>query len=121
MDQAAMATYRQRLLESRGQLVQRIYALAETREGVTKPQIEFEDKAQAEAPAEMLEQLDEQSREEWEAIDAALARLEAGTYGTCDACGKAITTARLDVMPMARRCLACQQQSETARKGTSWS
>jgi DnaK suppressor protein len=115
-----MASYRQRLLERRAQLVHRIYDLAETREGVTEPQIEFGDKAQAEAPAEVLERLDEQNREEWEAIEAALARIEAGTYGTCDACGKAMTVARLDAMPMARRCLACQQQSEAERKGPSW-
>lgn len=112
MEQAALATYRQRLMERRGQLVHRIYDLAETREGVTEPQIEFGDKAQAEAPAEVLARLDEQSREEWEAIQAALERIEAGTYGTCDACGKAMTAARLDAMPMARRCLACQKKSE---------
>ncbi len=113
--QLDLAVYRRRLVERRAQLVQRIYALAATREGVTEPQIEFGDKVQAEAPAEVLARLDEQSREEWEAIQAALARIEAGTYGKCDACGKAMTAARLDAMPMARRCLACQKKSETER------
>jgi RNA polymerase-binding protein DksA len=120
MHQAEMATYRQRLIECRDQLVARIYTLAETREGVTEPQIEFGDKAQAEAPAEVLARLDEQSREEWEAIQVALARIEAGTYGSCEACGKTMTAARLEAMPMASRCLPCQQKRETERKGTSW-
>lgn len=120
MHEADMATYRQRLIERRDQLVARIYALGEAREGGTEPQIEFGDKVQAEAPAEVLARLDEQSRDEWEAIQVALARIEAGTYGTCAACGKTMTAARLEAMPMAQRCLACQKKRETERKGTSW-
>jgi len=40
-------------------------------------------------------------------IDAALARLEAGTYGTCEVCGEPIPEARLEARPVARRCVAC--------------
>lgn len=38
---------------------------------------------------------------------AALRRLEAGTFGKCEACGKAIAKARLEAMPHARYCVAC--------------
>ena len=40
-------------------------------------------------------------------IDAALARIEAGTYGTCTQCGAAIPEERLELRPFAGRCVAC--------------
>ena len=58
--------------------------------------------------------LDEQSRREWEAIQEALARMASGTYGDCTTCGKAIESARLEAMPMARRCTYCQEVAEKA-------
>ena len=42
-----------------------------------------------------------------EEIDAALARIEAGTYGVCAGCGTAIPEERLELRPMARSCVAC--------------
>ncbi|MGB8649497.1 MAG: TraR/DksA C4-type zinc finger protein [Mycobacteriales bacterium] len=47
---------------------------------------------------------------------AALARLDAGTYGTCIDCGQEIGEARLSFRPEAARCLACQEAFE-AREG----
>lgn len=41
------------------------------------------------------------------AVDAALARIEAGTYGTCVQCGAAIPEERLELRPFADRCVAC--------------
>ncbi len=46
-----------------------------------------------------------------EKIDHALARIEAGTYGTCEGCGVAIPAARLEVMPSATLCVECQASS----------
>lgn len=40
-------------------------------------------------------------------VDAALARLRDGSYGVCEGCGAAIPDGRLQVRPMARRCVAC--------------
>src|SRR5204863_5665681 len=40
-------------------------------------------------------------------IDAALGKLEAGTYGQCESCGEDIAEARLEAMPAARLCMAC--------------
>jgi RNA polymerase-binding transcription factor DksA len=41
------------------------------------------------------------------AVDAALARVEAGTYGTCVGCGGAIGAARLEARPVAATCISC--------------
>jgi DnaK suppressor protein len=40
-------------------------------------------------------------------IDNALAKIESGTYGTCERCGKPIGEARLEAMPAARLCIEC--------------
>jgi RNA polymerase-binding transcription factor DksA len=43
-------------------------------------------------------------------VDAALARIEAGTYGRCESCGNDIAPARLEALPHARLCISCQQK-----------
>ncbi|GAA4084743.1 TraR/DksA family transcriptional regulator [Actinomadura miaoliensis] len=43
-------------------------------------------------------------------IEAALARVDAGTYGLCEDCGEPISQARLEILPHARRCVLCQQR-----------
>jgi DnaK suppressor protein len=45
-------------------------------------------------------------------IDAALARLSAGTYGVCTGCGTDISPARLHASPDAPRCVHCQEAFE---------
>ena len=45
-------------------------------------------------------------------VENALARLGAGTYGTCTACGTQIPTARLEAYPTAKRCRPCQEGHE---------
>lgn len=40
-------------------------------------------------------------------IDAALARLAAGGFGVCEGCGEAMSPARLEARPSARRCVSC--------------
>jgi RNA polymerase-binding protein DksA len=48
-----------------------------------------------------------QARDHLAEVDAALARLGAGTYGTCERCGRPIATARLEARPVARTCIDC--------------
>lgn len=38
-------------------------------------------------------------------VEAALAKLDEGTYGTCEACGNPIADARLEAMPHTRFCI----------------
>jgi RNA polymerase-binding protein DksA len=40
-------------------------------------------------------------------IDAAVTRLDAGSYGTCEACGRPIGQDRLAARPAARTCITC--------------
>ena len=49
-------------------------------------------------------------------IDAALRRLEEGTYGDCFECGEEIAQARLRALPFAVRCKDCEEARETAEQ-----
>ncbi|HEY0586256.1 MAG TPA: TraR/DksA family transcriptional regulator [Pseudoduganella sp.] len=49
------------------------------------------------------------------AIDAALERLRAGTFGQCQRCGAAISAGRMQAQPSAATCLACQELAEGQR------
>jgi RNA polymerase-binding transcription factor DksA len=43
-------------------------------------------------------------------VQHALARLDTGTYGTCEQCGEAIPVERLEAIPSARQCVDCSGQ-----------
>ncbi len=52
-------------------------------------------------------------------IEAALARIEAGTYGVCERCGGPIGADRLRARPVTTFCIACkaEQEEQERRKG----
>lgn len=54
----------------------------------------------------------EQVEAELADIEHALERLEEGTYGICEACGKPIGDDRLEAVPAARFCLEDQDKAE---------
>lgn len=56
---------------------------------------------------EQVATLVRQTRTHVAEVDAALARLDAGTYGTCERCGRPIADERLAVRPTARTCVGC--------------
>jgi RNA polymerase-binding protein DksA len=61
---------------------------------------------------EMDYTLEENSESVLSAIDAALRRIEDGTYGTCQRCGKAISPERLEALPYAELCIDCKRLVE---------
>ncbi|MCD4527131.1 TraR/DksA C4-type zinc finger protein [Nocardioides sp. cx-173] len=48
-----------------------------------------------------------QASQHLDEVDAALERLRVGSYGACEACGRAIAAGRLEVRPTARTCVSC--------------
>ena len=50
-----------------------------------------------------------------EEIDRALHRMDIGTYGICERCGKKISVARLEALPFAALCIECKSREERRR------
>jgi DnaK suppressor protein len=53
--------------------------------------------------------LHDKAVKELELVEAALGRLDDGTFGTCLRCGNDIAPARLEALPWAAYCIACQK------------
>ena len=116
MDPSTLETYRQQLLVLQQQIMQRVFDLEASMLAMdAERDIERTDRVQEEAAEVALTALDEQGRRELEAIQVALAHIDAGTYGLCDTCGETISAARLTAMPTARRCVECQERLEHSR------
>lgn len=58
--------------------------------------------------------LEESAEQTLAEIDAALARIDEGTYGTCMRCGKPIGEGRLEAVPFATLCIDCKRLEERA-------
>lgn len=56
--------------------------------------------------------LEENSEHLLAEIDAALNRIDEGTYGVCTNCGKQIPEERLEALPWATLCIDCQRERE---------
>jgi DnaK suppressor protein len=48
-------------------------------------------------------------------IDAAIGRIEDGSYGRCEKCGGKIPKSRLDAIPYAAHCIRCASQREESQ------
>jgi RNA polymerase-binding transcription factor len=70
--------------------------------------------SQAAAASHVFEQqrdlaLRERAEQHLADVDAALARLDAGTYGRCVECHRDIAPERLEALPWAAHCIDCQR------------
>ena len=104
---------RQKLLERRATLFRTVAHVEDDLRWLdTNVEPEVEEEGQEENIARLLARLDDRGKAEIESIDAALARIAAGDYGRCEACGNPIPAARLDAMPTAATCVSCAQRRE---------
>ncbi|MFF9281537.1 TraR/DksA family transcriptional regulator [Streptomyces griseosporeus] len=87
---------RQRLEHARSSRLAQLEALRETGQSA-------EDHLRSEQRTAMERVLKE--------IDAAFARIEDGTYGTCLSCAKPIPAERLEILPYTRHCVACRRRA----------
>jgi len=69
----------------------------------------FADSAHATAERSQTLALVEQLHAHQREIDAALARMDEGTYGRCESCGQDIPFERLEARPTATLCVTCKQ------------
>ena len=110
MDTLAMATIRAALQTERARL------LGELAETITAPgQMTYG--SQAAAATQVFEQqrdlaLRDRAGQHLELVDAALERLDAGTYGACRRCGEPIPADRLEALPWAAYDIDCQRVAD---------
>jgi RNA polymerase-binding transcription factor DksA len=74
-------------------------------EGDLDYDVNFADSGQVAAEMGENRVLYDQLRRDLEDIEKALQRMDAGSYGTCEVCGKEIGPDRLEVMPATRVCI----------------
>ena len=116
----SLSLYRERLLQERTQLLQRI---AEQRGGlVSRADMaadhfdnSFQSRAQIRTERQTEFAINEHETAELGDIDAALERIQAATYALCTDCGVGIPFARLNAYPTAKRCIVCQTRKEANR------
>ena len=51
-------------------------------------------------------------------VEHALRKLDNGTYGLCDSCGKQISPDRLEALPQAGLCIDCKAKNEKGKGST---
>lgn len=101
----------------RAQLEARLVALGARVDDIEATQREplgddFADQAVARQDDEPLDAIESAALDEIALTRQALARLDAGTYGVCTACGEPISAARLKALPVASLCIACARGAE---------
>ena len=106
MEEIDLAAVRAALTSERARLAGEIGEVIEVPEPMTYG-------SQAAAASQVFEQqrdlaLRDRASQQLELVDTALARLDAGTFGTCLRCGRPIAPARLEALPWAAHCIECQ-------------
>jgi DnaK suppressor protein len=101
----ALATLRD---EHRGSLDEEVEEIAATSDN------HLAETATATLGREIDYTLGENSGQVLAAIDAALKRIDEGTYGTCVSCGEQIRYERLEATPWAALCIDCKRKAEGA-------
>lgn len=113
---------RERLDARRRELIDEIARHAA--EVALAPEARGEDLTSSQHPADVASDLDQRERLVAQtgtervrlvAVDGALARLDAGTYGLCVDCGGEIQLERLIALPQAARCFECQERDERSQ------
>jgi RNA polymerase-binding protein DksA len=111
--------FRSRLLEERKRVKEAIDYLHEENPGSV--QDEAQDSTADNHPADVATvtfdreldySLEENEERLLEAIDAALGRIDDGTYGICRTCGQAIGGERLEALPWTTQCIDCKRKEE---------
>lgn len=109
-----LETYRQQLLALRAELVGDSAKLRRDALGAGEEQIgtHLADNATDTQDQEFHLARLSSSSETLQAIDEALERIEAGTFGICEDCDEPIPARRLSRMPYATVCVPCKQKRE---------
>ncbi|MGJ8534841.1 MAG: TraR/DksA family transcriptional regulator [Alphaproteobacteria bacterium] len=99
------AKYKTRLLNRREELNTRLQTIEHDLDQKKDPDVE--ERAVESEGDEVMESLGQSGLLELKAIEAALSRIESGTFGICAQCEEPIPDQRLEAIPMAALCQKC--------------
>jgi DnaK suppressor protein len=102
-----LADYRAILEDERDSLARQLAELGHGEGGGLNYDSNFADTSQVTAERGEAEALAGELKEALTEVEAALERVERGTYGSCAKCGQPIAPARLEAMPAAQLCITC--------------
>ena len=101
------------LLESRrDEVYRRLNRLTDETRSLDQDARDSGDQSIATVSKESLFQQNSQHRNQLRSIEAALARIDDGTFGVCETCGDEIAPRRLHALPWTEHCLRCQEMLE---------
>jgi DnaK suppressor protein len=101
-----------RLLEKRKGLLSGVRSRSTTQLETDSGTLDLADQAANAYTKEFLLSLGDAERRLLRQVDAALEKIRAGKYGTCETCGGEIAIKRLEALPFAEYCIACQEEEE---------
>ncbi len=104
---AASVEARAQLEQERDELQRQLAELGFGESGGLEYDPNFADSSQVTAERGEAEALATKLRETLTDVQAALGKLDEGTYGVCEGCGQQINPARLEAMPSTRYCIDC--------------
>jgi DnaK suppressor protein len=113
---AMLERLRQRLLSKRRELLsgvreQHANSLESGGDGIQ----DIADQATTAYTKEFLLSIGDAERQLLKQVDAALEKIRLKKYGQCERCGDPIGEKRLEALPFARFCIACQEEEEERR------
>lgn len=113
MNEQFLASIADQLQRERRGLVEQRQRYDATFEQITgSREAERDEHAQEERDTRVLENLDERQQRRVADIDAALARIERGSFGRCQSCGRVISENRLRSNPTTTLCIDCSAREE---------
>lgn len=102
------------LEEEKARVLHQLEELGATPDGDLRSDLDlgegFADAAAITAERSEILGLVERMVKELRSVEAALRRLDDGTYGICESCGNPIPAERLEFRPNAVRCVSCKEQ-----------
>lgn len=101
-----------RLLEKRKELLSGVRTRSASRFETGSGTLDLADQAANAYTKEFLLSLGDAERRSLRQVDAALDKIRLGTYGKCEKCGEEIAIKRLEALPFAEYCIACQEEEE---------
>lgn len=113
MDKKRLEYYKKRLLTRRDELVKTITRTEEEgRQADDDPTVDLADKAANSYTKEFLFGQTSTDRNMLNLIDEALKRIRNNEFGLCASCHEEMQQKRLEAVPWAKHCIACQQKME---------